>query len=58
MSTTRIVTISVTELPHFERIIQFICDVDDYAHREVDLELQGIVEDCRSDLLTIRDEES
>lgn len=45
------VTISMTEIPHFARLVRFLTDVDDYAHREVDLELKDLVEDCRAELL-------
>jgi len=45
--------LSVTELPHFERLVEFLADVDDHAHREVDLDLKGLVESCRDDLLTL-----
>lgn len=45
-----IVHISVTEMAHFERLVQFLEAADDYAHREVDLGLKELVEDCREDL--------
>lgn len=51
-----VVKISMTEMPHFRRLVQFLEDVHDYAHREVDLDVKDLVEGCLDDLLRIKDE--
>lgn len=33
-----------------ERLTEFVVEVHEYAHRETDVALQGMVEDCRADI--------
>lgn len=47
------ITISVTEMRPYRRLVDFLQDVDRYADENVDLELQDMVEDCRNDLRRI-----
>jgi nitrate reductase assembly molybdenum cofactor insertion protein NarJ len=42
--------ISATELPEYERLIEFLAAVDEYAARECFLDLKEMVESCRHDL--------
>jgi hypothetical protein len=47
--------ISVIDMPHTQRLIDFISAVDDHAHAEVDLTLKELVEECRDDLARMWD---
>ena len=44
-------TISLTETPHFRRLVDFLEDVDSYARIVADEDLAEIVTEARSDLL-------
>lgn len=54
-----LVTYSLTEVPHFGRLVEFVADVYTYANETDDYALQGLVDTLRDDLieLTKRDEE-
>jgi muramoyltetrapeptide carboxypeptidase LdcA involved in peptidoglycan recycling len=50
------VKISLTEMPHFRRLVMFLEDVESHAAEHCDLELKQLVEDTRSDLLAVRED--
>lgn len=41
-------TITVTEIPQFRRLVQFLEDMDSLGRVNADEEIQGMVEDCRA----------
>jgi hypothetical protein len=43
--------LSVTEMPHFRRLVEFVEEVERHADEECDLALKEIVRLLRSDLL-------
>jgi hypothetical protein len=47
------VRISVTEMPHFRRLVDFVADVDRHADDQCDVALQEIVREVRIDLLRL-----
>lgn len=51
-----IIKVSVTQLPAYRRLVDFLVAVDVLAADRVDLELRGLVEDCRTDLLAMVEE--
>lgn len=46
--------ISLTETVPFRRLVQFLQDAEDYARLTADDELAEMVEDCRADMLELR----
>jgi hypothetical protein len=48
------VDISLTETPHFRRLVEFATEVDDYAELTGDDDLAAIVDRLRVDLLELR----
>jgi len=48
---SRRIEISLTEMPHFRRLIEFMESVERYARLYADDELEEIVESARDDLL-------
>jgi hypothetical protein len=46
--------VSMTEMPHFRRLVRFVEDVDTYARAELDMGLQAIVDELREDLRNMR----
>jgi hypothetical protein len=48
------VDISLTETPHFRRLVEFATDVDDYAELTGDDDLAAMVDRLRADLLELR----
>lgn len=45
------INFSVTEMPHFRRLVNFMVDVEQLADERCDLELHDLVEEARDDLL-------
>lgn len=45
--------LSLTETPHYRRLVEFIGDVAEYANRTGDTELAEIVERLRADLMAL-----
>lgn len=43
--------VTLTELPHFRRLVAFLEDAERLADARVDLELQDLVKRAREDLL-------
>ncbi len=52
------VTFSMTEVPHFTRLVAFLEDAGDLAHVNADEELEALVDRCRTDLLALLDGDS
>lgn len=50
-----IFTLSMTELPQFGRLVEFVVEVNELAERNDDRELQDLVEELKSDLLFMPD---
>lgn len=48
------VTISVTQLTQYRRLVDFLGEVSDHAHSAVDLELKELVDRALADLLEMR----
>ena len=44
-------TVSMTEVPQYRRLVRFIMDIEDYARLTADEDLANLVMDLRSDLL-------
>ena len=44
-------SLSVTELPQFRRLVDFVVDVGEYAHEQGDEGLQSLLQDLADDLL-------
>lgn len=45
------VNVSLSEAPAFRRLVQFLEDVESHGRIHADEEVQGLVDECRSDLL-------
>lgn len=43
--------VSITEFPHFERLVTFLAEVEEHAEREDDYALKGLVDECFADLM-------
>lgn len=46
-----VVEVSLTEMPEFERLVQFLRDAEDLARVNADDELATLVDQTRTDLL-------
>lgn len=47
------IKLSVTEMPHFRRLIEFVADVERHADEQHDLALGEVVRSLRIDLLCL-----
>jgi len=45
------VSVSVTELPQFRRLVQFVSEVEEYAEFRQDEELDALAQAAKADLL-------
>lgn len=50
-------TVSLTEVPQFRRLVQFVADVEDHANENHDFELWSLIADLRRDLLGTDDDD-
>lgn len=50
--------ISMTEVPHFCRLVDFVAAVERYADEECDMTLRSMVEELRADLASPWEDES
>lgn len=48
---TGTIKVSVTETPAFRRLVRFLEETEALASVNADEELQGLVDECRSDLI-------
>lgn len=49
------VRIDAMNFPQFRRLVDFLCEINDYAHREVFLDLEQLCADCYEDLTQFRE---
>jgi uncharacterized glyoxalase superfamily metalloenzyme YdcJ len=47
-------SVSVTEVPQFRRLVEFVADVEGYARLAYDHDLMRMVEELREDLRDLR----
>ena len=47
---------TMTEVPHFRRLVDFLAEVERHADEECDVALKDLVEECREDLLRVRED--
>jgi hypothetical protein len=52
------VHISLTERPQFRRLVRFLEEMESLGRINADEEIQGMVDECRADLLPDADEET
>lgn len=57
MSVSPTFHVSITEAPAFRRLARFLEEVEALASVNADEELQGLVDECRGDLLLAADED-